>query len=525
MAAKSAGRAGLIAAIVIVGALLLLVWRTAAHPGVRPWAAGVVFLDDNGDGRRGVGEAGIAGVGVSDGRHISVTDALGRYALPAREDATFFVIKPAGFSVPLNAENLPQFYYHHRPGGSPDTEYPGIAPTGRIPHPLNFAMQRSAQPESFQVLLLADPQPRDQLEVDYVRRDVLEPLAGSPALFGITLGDIMFDDLSLFESMNTAIAGIGIPWYNVVGNHDLNMDVSSDHESVETFRRYFGPNYYSFDYGPAHFLVLDNVSWKADPPGFDGQLDEEQLEFVRNDLALIPPDRPLVIFMHVPLDEVGNRSELFRLIEDRPLCVSVSGHTHFMDHRFLDEEHGWQGAEPHHHIVNVTVSGSWWSGAADDAGIPHATMNDGSPNGYGVLTISADSYRYEYRSADEGPEHQMRIHGPSQVSQSREDPAQYYVNVFGGSERSRVELRVGDGRWRRLRRVQQADPAYVELFERDRELEAPYRSLPHPRNSTHLWRWTMPRNLAPGTHMLELRSTDLFGHVVTGRHEVVVSPD
>ena len=107
--------------------------------------------------------------------------------------------------------------------------------------------------------MFADPQPRNQTEVDYLIQDVLEELVGTDAAFGVTLGDIMFDDLSLFESQNQGIALLGIPWYNVIGNHDVNREAKVDEESDETFERVFGPAYYSFEYGKAHFVVMDNV--------------------------------------------------------------------------------------------------------------------------------------------------------------------------------------------------------------------------------------------------------------------------
>ena len=73
------------------------------------------------------------------------------------------------------------------------------------------------------------------------------------------MGDIMFDDLDLFKPSNANLALIGIPWYNVVGNHDINFDSEDDAGSDETFHRFFGPNYYSFDHGPVHFIILDDV--------------------------------------------------------------------------------------------------------------------------------------------------------------------------------------------------------------------------------------------------------------------------
>ena len=55
--------------------------------------------------------------------------------------------------------------------------------------------------------------------------DVIEPLVAENkaigATFGVTLGDVVFDDLSVFEPMNRAVALLDIPWYNVIGNHDI----------------------------------------------------------------------------------------------------------------------------------------------------------------------------------------------------------------------------------------------------------------------------------------------------------------
>ena len=55
------------------------------------------------------------------------------------------------------------------------------------------------------------------------------------------MGDILFDDLSMFPRYNALIAQIGIPWYNVPGNHELNFEAESDEDSLETFKRFFGP--------------------------------------------------------------------------------------------------------------------------------------------------------------------------------------------------------------------------------------------------------------------------------------------
>ena len=123
------------------------------------------------------------------------------------------------------------------------------------------ACGEQAEPDQFRAVFFGDPQPTSQTQIDYIANDVVAELVGTDAKFGVTLGDIMFDDLSLFGSLNRTVALIGIPWYNVIGNHDVNREAKLDHLSDETFERVYGPPYYSYDYGKVHFIVLDNVDW------------------------------------------------------------------------------------------------------------------------------------------------------------------------------------------------------------------------------------------------------------------------
>ena len=62
------------------------------------------------------------------------------------------------------------------------------------------------EPNEFRALMFGDPQPRTQQEVDFIAHDVVEELIGTDASFGVTLGDIVFDDLSLFASQARTIA-------------------------------------------------------------------------------------------------------------------------------------------------------------------------------------------------------------------------------------------------------------------------------------------------------------------------------
>lgn len=198
-------------------------------------AKGLVFADANGNGLRDPDERGLAGVAVSNGREIVETDAAGRWRLPVDEDTIFFVIKPAGWATPVDAEGLPRFYYLHKPAGSPRLEHAGALPTGPLPASIDFALRERAEPARFTALLFGDTQTRNQQEIDYLAHDLIEGLVGSEAAFGVTLGDILFDDLAHYDALNAAVGQIGIPWHNVLGNHDENIDAADDAHADETF--------------------------------------------------------------------------------------------------------------------------------------------------------------------------------------------------------------------------------------------------------------------------------------------------
>jgi hypothetical protein len=237
------------------------------------------------------------------------------------------------------------------------------------------------------------------------------------------------------------------------------------------------------------------------------------MEWLKKDLSLIPSEQLVVLLMHIPLVDVEDRHELFRLIEKRPYALSVSAHTHYQEHKFIKKEDGWQGAQPHHHVINVTVCGSWWQGSPDELGIPNATMRDGAPNGYSIFSFDGHNYSIEYRAARRPSDYQMNIY----VSESVKSNARELVgvNFFSGNEKSVLEMCVDDGAWLPLTRTPKQDPEFAKAYERDRGLTAPYRPLPAPIASPHYWEAPLPAALPTGSHRLTVRARDMFGQVYT----------
>lgn len=495
-------------------------------------ARGVVFHDVNTNGKRDPNEPGVPGVMVTDQNQIVRTGRDGTWQMPAEpdEDTAYFVVKPRGWMVPLDEFNKPQFYYIHKKNGSPASlRFPGVPPTGSLPESIDFPLVRQEERDRFQAFFFGDTQPRNVTEVDYIRRDVIEPMLGKHqgVAFGVTLGDVVFDDLSVFEPLARVTAMLGVPWWHVIGNHDINFDVPTDDLSDEAWERFYGPNFYAFQWGRTHFIALDNVHWTRPDAAARGnyvsRLGDAQIAWVAKYLNEIPKDELVVLMMHIPITATEDRQELFALIQNRPPTVSVSAHTHFHNDLFLKEMHGWRGENHHHHMNIVTICGSWWQGAPDEAGIPHSTMRDGGPNGYTLYTFDRNAkYSYRLFPARRPDNYQMAIHAPDRLEQAKVIGTEVLVNVFTGNERSKVEMSFDGGAWQTLAMKAVRDPDYVKVFERDRALVAPFRPLPGPIDVPHMWVGTLPAARRKGLLLINVRTTDMFGQSWTDTRAIRV---
>lgn len=503
----------------------------------------------------GAGRSGLAGVLVSNGVDIAMTGADGRYTLPVTEETVIFLIKPAGYMTPVDPLTmLPRFAYLHQPNGSPpalDLTFAGIAPTGPLPASVDFELIPQEEPSAFEVVLFTDPQPESDAEVDFIREDVVDALVGTTAKFGITAGDIMFDDLSLYDRLNRIVGTIGIPWYNIGGNHDLNFEAPGRRYSRETFKRVFGAPYHALAYADAVFILLDDVKYLGpDPtrprgaPPYTGELDPGQLTFVANLLAHIPDDKLIVLVLHIPLRNdlddkapdvnLTNRADLFKLFQGRRFTVSFSGHTHTTEHHYFTEADGWLSSVPHHHHVLTAVSGSWWSGPYDHRGVAVADSRDGTPNGFHILSIDGNSYRTRFVPAKEPNRRQIRIALQSRVhggtkevrrdfrpGQLIEPPVQraavgsttVVANVFDGGPKTSVTLRVGSLDPIPMVRTRMPDPFVEEVFDRHEAVKKPWvKAEP----SSHIWTARLPATLPAGTHRMRVDAVTEYGESVSG---------
>ncbi|MGH7574855.1 MAG: calcineurin-like phosphoesterase C-terminal domain-containing protein [Longimicrobiales bacterium] len=324
-------------------------------------------------------------------------------------------------------------------------------------------------------------------------------------MFGVACGDIMFDDLSLYPEYERAVAAMGVPFFQIVGNHDLDFDGRSDQTSTRTFQRHFGPEHYSFDRGAVHYIVLDDVFWHG--AGYLGYLRADVLGWLENDLAHVEAGRTVVMFLHIPVlgsqhvrrDErnpapgvsVMNREALYRPLEPYNAHL-LTGHTHESEHLF---EHGV------HEHVHGTVCGAWWSGPI---------CHDGTPNGYSVYEISGDSVTWRYKSTGLPASQQMRIYGHGADPAA---PDEIVANVWDWDPDWRVVwYEAGERRGAMAPRTGR-DPLSVELHAGP-DLPS-RRTWVEPMPTAHLFYAPASREAAD----IVIEATDRFGRTRTARLE------
>ena len=462
---------------------------------------------------------GLAGVAVTDGLQIVDTNGDGTFELISDSRQPFvYLTLPAGYRIPQQARGTARFFQPIETGsadgsrGDAGSGFGGDgAPGGEATAEAIFELEKmDVSDEHHTALVMADPQTQNDYEMRLFHEktvpDVRETLAGldMPA-FGASCGDIMFDDLSLYPDYERAVEKMGVPFFQVIGNHDLNFDALTDIASAATFRRYFGPTYYSFDRGAVHYVVLDDVFWNHDE--YFGYLDANQLSWLEQDLSRVEAGRPVVVFIHIPAlstqyrrrdrrepspaGSITNRAALYRLLEPYASHI-ISGHTHEMEHVF-------EGGTTEH--IRGTVCGAWWSGPI---------CFDGTPNGYTLFEAQGEEIRWRYKATGHPADYQLRVYPRGS---DPEAPDEIVANVWDWDpEWTVVWYEDGIRRGEMARRVG-LDPLAVRLHLG--EDDPVRREWVEPMPTGHLF--YAPVAQAAGDIRVEV--TDRWGNVFSGQPE------
>ena len=521
---------------------LFIYMAVAIHPKLYSQdrtANGIVYLDNNKNGIYDTGEKGIEGVKVSNGVDVVKTNVEGQYEIELPAETILFISKPAGYTIPLNEVQLPQFYYIHYPNGTPSVaawKWPVIQPTGQIPEAINFALLEGKVPDSFKGMGFADPQAKTNEELDMMRKDIIDELFGNPyeAKFGLVAGDIVHDNLGLYERHNRLMSQMGIPIWNVPGNHDLNLESPNYDYATQTYKSVFGPDYYSFDYGQVHFLALNNVGFKGKDKGYEGQIDARQMQWIENDLKDVPTDKLIMIITHIPLITYAsdrtfpkninttNFNELLKVLSRFEYVYTISGHDTSNSWKVeVNHSHGWYGRPFIAHTL-AEVRGNGWQGPRDERGVRSATMSDGNPNGYYLFHFEGNEVKPQFIPAGGDPNdrlkvmlHPQLVHPdstgqkwlPELDSGVQVDSMFVIVNFFDGGERDQVTISLDGKAPLPLEYTERTDPSYIRQYNKYKGTSD---SFPPAAVSSHIWQFALPK-LDPGLHTVIVKAEDEFG--------------
>ena len=303
-----------------------------AIKGKKATVTGRVFVENGGRGRS------LAGVLVSDGLNIAVTDRRGEYTLPIdpsrRLTDMVFVSLPDGYEVPIDpASRTPLFFTRidqlvkgetrrfelgvtKRPGGQ--------KPAGEFIHLTDVHVNRGGN--------LAGNRERFRAQVNQ-----LNALSNRPDFIMLS-GDLMdAGTVEEFEAYQDAAKDSIDAVFTSVGNHDVTGGPANDYaQDVENFRSYQGPEWYSFEWRGHHVVVIDNYdAGDLSPVGEpDASRNEQQFKWLKADLEHIDRRRPLIVVAHVALNDpltIPGTERYIKLLRKYDVRLALTGHTHRND--------------------------------------------------------------------------------------------------------------------------------------------------------------------------------------------------
>lgn len=386
----------------------------------------------------------LAGVPVTDGHDIVKTDRRGRYELRTTPDADcVYYTLPAGYAPGGYDRTVPKFYAPIDPD--------------KADQRIDFTLVKQTRDQDRHVLVVwADPQiylREEFAELDEVVADMKQLIDGYDVpVLALSAGDNLFEKPELIETYKNCIAPLDIPFYHVIGNHDMDFDQRSNRASDRTYMQHFGPSHYAFNVGRVHYVVLKDIFYYGYRHDYIGYLTEDQLDWLERDLADVAKGSTVFVGMHIPAvygdtekasgltlmrNSLMNTGALLRILEGYRVHI-LSGHSHIQWNTVISD-----------HIIEHThgaASGAWWQGPV---GL------DGTPKGYTVYEIDGSDVSWYFKGAGFDRTDQFRVYvdGPNVV-----------VNVYNYDPEWRVELFENGRSLGEMERYWGADPMAKGLY-------------------------------------------------------------
>ena len=237
---------------------------------------GIVFRDNDGNGRQGEDEPGIPNIAVSDGCQVVQTNQLGVYSLKNSSKNAQFVF----VTIPTNYEKTSGYYY--------------LLDDSLRQKTFNFPLRPQKQFERLPMTFaqITDIHLDDAASVaqfDSLLAHVLEkqPQAG----FIVATGDLVQEGsiAAQLAAYSQSIRRLTVPVFSIFGNHDKDNGLNQLHN----FHKVVGPDYFSFEYADWHFVSY-NSSFES----------EKQLQWLINDFKMCSAKKNILLFQHHPPTEV-----------------------------------------------------------------------------------------------------------------------------------------------------------------------------------------------------------------------------
>lgn len=452
-------------------------------------AAGRVFVDKNGNGLRDRGEKNLRGVIVSDGEKVAVSGADGSYSFVTANPARVFAVAPEGYLI--RSRGLQNRLVN---GG-----------TGR-----DIPLYRTSRRRSCRFAAVGDIQADSLGQLKWAEKSVIAELKARHDLdFFIHGGDLVNDKMNLLPAALSLLDSVGIPCWNVIGNHDLDPVRKGKYRSrtPTSWLSEAGSDLGGFIRAGHCFLLLDDVMM-----GDGDSLDSGQIAMVRKIEGMLPRKFSLVICLHEPLSLVSNRYELLKAFGGRRTLV-ISAHMHYAYRK--------EWAPEIHEVCIGASCGQWWTGQRGADSVPLAIMNCGTPRGYYVFDMDrkGEAYFYKPVGRDEALSVWVKTADVEAPELKGLPDGTLAVNVYGGGEATKVEASLDGRTWIPLSKTSMMDPTVSKirlLQSRGGYPEPPARRQPLLRaNSPHIWSAFIPELTGADNkshpEMIYIRVRDPYG--------------
>ncbi len=421
------------------------------------------------------------GIAVSDGLQIVKTDKNGRYEMQSlKEDGTVFVITPSGYTTNLKDGLQPAFW------ALLDKDI-------KKQETHNFDLISENQ-DNFTVLFPTDihivnsDERNDMYKYEHIAlpamREIVAPYKNEGPVYAMNLGDTSHDvfwyanDMKLDKVRDyLALLGFPAPMYSVSGNHDNDGAITGDDTDARAawlYRQVFGPANYSVNIGNTHWIMLDDVIYKNNPPAnptelgikgdrkYDGGLTPGQIEWIKNDIAPVPDSMQIFIGCHIPVifnrnhgtlfADPGQVAELDKIFSRFPEVTIVSGHAHrnlylndkkyprFKQHVFVATSGSiWNTAPGHQLLGNDGADAGVWLGRFSKGNKPEIKFH-GYTNGNGMFRAYDLNAVGKYYKNDKGIALQKKIY-PNRVDYSdRKFADNVMVNFWADRDDLKLEM-------------------------------------------------------------------------------------